>query len=199
MSSTSVDHAAAPDGFENLLQRAKGGSRTAAAELVDDYQQSLSQAARQLIDRKLCIADPSDLVQLTKIEAIEGIGRFRGSSPFEFAAWLRSILRNNAVDTRRLPAYRRIPNGGQPDVLTRLLSLTDKTPSSQIRAKETSTLLADALGSLTDEHRAVIELRHFEHLPFEEVGARLDRSAAAARALWVRALQHLRRRLRKSV
>jgi RNA polymerase sigma-70 factor (ECF subfamily) len=49
-----------------------------------------------------------------------------------------------------------------------------------------------AIDRLPDDYRRVIEARSFDGLSFEEVGARLDRSAEAARRLWVRALDRLR-------
>ena len=38
-------------------------------------------------------------------------------------------------------------------------------------------------------------LRHLEELPFEQVAARMERTPAAARMLWVRAIDRLRKSL----
>jgi RNA polymerase sigma-70 factor (ECF subfamily) len=45
------------------------------------------------------------------------------------------------------------------------------------------------------DYRDVIILRHIEGLPFEEVAARMDRSAGAVRMLWLRALKKMREAL----
>jgi RNA polymerase sigma-70 factor (ECF subfamily) len=44
---------------------------------------------------------PSDLVQEPAVEAQRGFAGFRGTTAEECFAWLRSILRNNVIDTVR--------------------------------------------------------------------------------------------------
>jgi RNA polymerase sigma-70 factor, ECF subfamily len=54
---------------------------------------------------------------------------------------------------------------------------------------------------LPPDDQAVVLLRHFDCLSFEEIGRRLDRSPDAARKLWGRAivrLQHLMEVTRKA-
>jgi len=53
-------------------------------------------------------------------------------------------------------------------------------------------LLADRLAELPPDYREVLVLRHFQDLPFEEVGRRMGRSAGAVRMLWLRAIGQLR-------
>jgi RNA polymerase sigma factor (sigma-70 family) len=65
------------------------------------------------------------------------------------------------------------------------------SPSSQALARERDEALARALEQLPETARQVIQWRSLERLPFEEIGGRLDRSAAAARQLWVRAIEQL--------
>jgi RNA polymerase sigma factor (sigma-70 family) len=51
--------------------------------------------------------------------------------------------------------------------------------------------LCRALDSLPDDYRQVIALRYWENLDFDEIGQRMGRSAAAARKLWLRAVERL--------
>ena len=51
---------------------------------------------------------------------------------------------------------------------------------------------------LPADEQAVILLRHFEFLSFEEIGHRLDRSPEAARKLWGRAILRLQRLLKET-
>jgi RNA polymerase sigma-70 factor (ECF subfamily) len=48
---------------------------------------------------------------------------------------------------------------------------------------------------LPDDYRRVIELRYLEEQSFEEIGARMQRSADAARKLWARAVERLQQEL----
>jgi RNA polymerase sigma-70 factor (ECF subfamily) len=60
-------------------------------------------------------------------------------------------------------------------------------------------MLADALAELPADYRDVIVLRQIEGLPFDEIAQRMQRSAGAARMLWLRALSNLRESLEKRV
>ena len=52
--------------------------------------------------------------------------------------------------------------------------------------------LREAVLRLSDDHRRVIQLRRFEELETDEVGARMDRSPNAVRILYFRAISALR-------
>jgi RNA polymerase sigma-70 factor (ECF subfamily) len=69
------------------------------------------------------------------------------------------------------------------------------TPGSLFMARESVSALRSALSRLPDDEQAVIVLRHFESLCFQEVGHRLHRSPEAARKLWSRAIVRLQRLL----
>jgi len=56
-------------------------------------------------------------------------------------------------------------------------------------------LLADAVDRLPPDHREAFVLRTLEHVPFEEVAARMGRSIGAVRMLWARAVQKLNQML----
>jgi DNA-directed RNA polymerase specialized sigma24 family protein len=47
------------------------------------------------------------------------------------------------------------------------------------------------MDGLSPDHKEVIRLRNWELLGFDDIGRRMDRSAGAARALWMRALEQL--------
>ena len=72
------------------------------------------------------------------------------------------------------------------------------TPCTQSIARESVAALREALKRLPADEQAVICLRHFEYLSFEEIGNRLDRSSEAARKLWGRAIVRLQRLLKET-
>jgi DNA-directed RNA polymerase specialized sigma24 family protein len=56
--------------------------------------------------------------------------------------------------------------------------------------------LADALETLPAHYREVFILRNLEHIPFDQIAARMGRSPGATRVLWKRAMDRLSQLLR---
>jgi RNA polymerase sigma-70 factor (ECF subfamily) len=71
----------------------------------------------------------------------------------------------------------------------------DPSPSSLVAAQEQDAVLRQALERLPEEYHRVVMWRNYDRLPFDEIGRRLDRSAEAARKLWVRAVEQLQQGL----
>ena len=63
------------------------------------------------------------------------------------------------------------------------------TASGELMVAEQQQKLRQLLSQLSPDQRQVIELRHFEELPFSAIAARLGRSDPAVRMLWVRGIQ----------
>ena len=55
--------------------------------------------------------------------------------------------------------------------------------------------LADRLAELPADYREVILLRHVEGMSFDEVARRMERTSGAARMLWLRAIELLRKQM----
>lgn len=51
--------------------------------------------------------------------------------------------------------------------------------------------LAEAIEGLPDDQRRVVMMRHVDEMSHGEIAKKIDRSVAAVRMLWVRALQSL--------
>jgi RNA polymerase sigma-70 factor (ECF subfamily) len=60
-----------------------------------------------------------------------------------------------------------------------------------VARREQAVVLANALAKLPDDYREVISRRHVEAQSFEAIAAAMNRSAGAARMLWMRALERL--------
>ena len=187
-----------------LLQQALGGDENARGALLETYRTYLELLARielgRWLQRKL---DASDAVQETFLEAHRHFGSFRGRVEPEFSAWLREILASRVsnlirhyVGTQGRDIRRE--RGLQIDLdqssraLDRGLVALQSTPSQQMAHRELGVLLADALAQLSEDHREVIVLRHFEELPFPEVASRMNRTVDSVQKLWVRGLARLR-------
>jgi RNA polymerase sigma-70 factor (ECF subfamily) len=162
-------------------------------------QAQLNQQVRQRVS-------PSDVVQETMLEAHCGFGQFRGRSDGEFVAWLRRILVNNlarTVERYLMTAKRDVRREVSRESITASLDrsairleamLADKRRDAQrdVSLQEQLLHLADSLARLSSDHRDVIVMRHLEGVPFEAIAARMGRSNAATRMLWLRAIEQLR-------
>src|SRR5262249_20116126 len=147
----------------------------------------------------------SDLVQETFLEAQRDFAGFHGGSAEELRAWLRQLLRNNLAtfgrryrDTGKRQISHEValdpdtPSGGP-----RAGARPAATPShsGHARAHDQADALARALERLPEDYRLVLRLRYQEGQPFEEIARRMQRSSAAARKLWFRAIERLQQEL----
>jgi RNA polymerase sigma-70 factor (ECF subfamily) len=64
-----------------------------------------------------------------------------------------------------------------------------------VLALEQAEALARALERLPADYRKVLAYRHDEQLTFEEIGQRMQRTANAARMLWLRAVERLQQEM----
>ncbi len=71
------------------------------------------------------------------------------------------------------------------------LAASSESPSAHAVRREQAVLLADALEKLPAHYREVFILRNLEHIPFDQIAARMGRSPGATRVLWKRAMDRL--------
>lgn len=182
-----------------LVAAAQRQDSKALDRLLGLYRNYLRLLARTWLDKAVRVkADPSDLVQETMLRAARAFDTFRGTQEGEMVAWLRQILARQVTDhVRRLRADRRDIGREQPldvyqDKLHDLASSSFSGPSGAVRRRELGVMLADALAQLSPARREVIVLRNLEELDWPEVAQRMEKTEAAARKLWARALLALR-------
>lgn len=194
------------DDPERLLAEARLARGDRLGSLLEHYRNYLSLLARTQVDLSFPgRLNPSDLVQETFVRAIEHFDQFRGQTEREFLAWLRRILVSSLAhqvernvlagkrDVRRevsLEAHSATWHESAA-ALGSALASSVSSPSAQAQQRELVAQVADWLAQLPADYRDVIVLRNFEHLPFEEVARRMDRSPGAVRMLWLRALERL--------
>lgn len=196
--------------ISQLFKEACSGSNSCLGRLLTLYTNYLKLlVTAQLDDRLRGRVSPSDIVQESFFEAHRDFHQFRGQSPGEFVVWLRRIVVNNILrmveqhvlaekrDVRREVSLEEIGRRLEQSTvrLETLLAIEDDSPSGCAVQREDELRLADTLAQLPEDYREVIILRHIEGLSFDEVGARMKRSAGAVRMLWLRALKQLREQL----
>lgn len=197
---------------EQLIAEARQGSDDRLGQLLDTYRNYLHLLAKTQIDKKLRgRVSPSDVVQETMLGAFRDFAQFQGDNERQLLAWLRQILihRLHAFVQEHILALKRdvrreISMDRVGFALARstmnlqaggFLAGLGPSPSGLAMQREAAVVLADHLAKMSAEHREVIELRNLQGLPFEAVAERMDRTAGAARMLWMRAIRTLREAL----
>jgi RNA polymerase sigma-70 factor (ECF subfamily) len=193
---------------ERLLRLARAGDGSARGLLLELYRHYLTLLARLQIGRRLQgKVGASDVVQEAFLQAHRHFAQFRGQTETELLGWLRQILLSQLLNLVRYHRGTRCRDvrlerdlAAEVDQSSRdldsALFAKQSSPSHQAARLEQTVLLADALGSLPEDYREVIILRHLEGLTFAEVAHRMGRSVDSVDKLWVRALGRLRRTLR---
>jgi RNA polymerase sigma-70 factor (ECF subfamily) len=184
-----------------LLAEARQGSREALGRMLESCRTYLMLVASKELHSELrAKLGPSDIVQETFVTAQRVFARFNGDSLEELLAWLRQILLNKISEARRRYYHaqgrslaREVNGNGNTDAHQMAVEQAGQGPTAhgQLVSVETAEHVSRAIVQLSPDHQQVIQLRNWQMLPFEEIGLAMGRSPAAARALWMRALQQL--------
>ena len=190
---------------KGLIDAAKGGDRTAFADLVVKHQQALEAYFRREVGKRLLEkVEIDDLVQDALLRAFRSIGQFDGESSATFESWLRGIAAHVILDqARRLRAGKgaaqkevsieeRRGAAGESWSIEDALQADGETPSQGMRRSERFERLERVLRSLKPDHARVIYLARVEGLPIKEVARRMDRTPEATSMLLLRALVKLK-------
>ena len=189
-----------------LVIASKAGNNEALGQLLEQYRGYLLMLAhRYLSDRLRRRIDPADVVQLTYLEAKRDLPAFRGSTPAEFAGWLRGMLKNNVATavTRHITTQKRSVRrevdaspapgqGSHPGGWIQQLPGSKTSPSGVVIRSEAVVALLDALHQIPETQAEAIRLRYMEGLSLSEIVERMGKSDTAVAGLLKRGLQKLR-------
>lgn len=167
------------------------------------YEPWLRVLARQEMHRRLASKfDPSDVVQQTMMAAWQAWDQLEAEDEPHRLAWLRQILAHQLAHQvrhyegtakRSIEREQSLQESLDQSAarLDAMIPARDPSPSSQAVASEQRAELARALEQLPDDYRQVLFLRNLEELSHAEIARRMNRSEAAVRMLWLRALTAL--------
>jgi RNA polymerase sigma-70 factor, ECF subfamily len=185
-----------------VLAAARRGSREALGQSLEACRRYLLAIADRQLDPDLqAKGGASDLVQETFLEAQRDFEQFQGSSPEELRAWLRQVLLHNlgaftrkfrATSKRAIALEIALQANGSAAGVGDGLAGSNLSPSAVAIEHEQVVALRRALERLPEECRRIVILRFEESRSFEEIGLLTDRSPAAARKVWSRAMERLR-------
>lgn len=174
-----------------LLRAAREGSGEALGDLLDRYGERLLALIRARLGRKLRReVESRDVLQETLLDAFRDLEQFEGSGSATFMGWMAGIavnkIRYQARHFRRMARDQQLRKSWYSgfDPAARQLH----TQVSRIQLGRRARRLEQVLDGLSEEHREVILLRHYEELRFRDIGERMGRSEDAARMLLARAM-----------
>lgn len=147
----------------------------------------------------------SDMVQQAMLQAVQGLGGFRGQTEAEFRGWLRQILARHLChldrdmhrekrDVRREQSMEQ--KLAQSSIrLEGLLAGDGPTPSQNVAFGENVLQVAAAVERLPESQREAIRLHYLEGMKLNDVAEQLDKSTGAVAGLLHRGMKTLREQL----
>ena len=192
-----------------LLERARRGDGEALGRLLELHRAVLLRSAERQMDGRVAVrVAASDVIQQTFLEAHRRFGQFAGREEREWAAWLRAILdhkvagaiRDHALLQKRTVRREQSMDqdqGSEPG-LKQGLDAGHSSPSQKAMRGEDEARVEGALGTLPEDQREAVRLRHLEGWPLADIARRLNRTPAATAGLIKRGMQALRRRLHQA-
>ena len=169
----------------DLVKRAQAGDSAAFAALYEEYAPTIYRFLRRRL------AGPDELVaDLTAdvfVKAYEKLDRFQERG-LPYSAWLYRIAHNQMIDHLRKHRRPACP-------LDEASQVPEHTPEVATARVLDRQVLEPALVRLTDEQRAVVELRFLSGFSVAQTATLIGRSEEAIKKLQVRGLVNLRRLL----
>jgi RNA polymerase sigma-70 factor (ECF subfamily) len=165
------------------------------------FREQLRSLARARLDPRLWSrVDPSEVAQEALLKAHAARDQFRGRTEWELIAWLKAILNHTLANALRTNDRRHglasvslsdLSEGSSAQVAV-LPADAGRRPEELAAHNEQLVRLAEALQTLPDDQRAVVEMKHFHGLTVAEICVRTGRTRAAVAGLLFRGLKALR-------
>jgi len=176
------------DELRTLVDRARSQDREAFGLIYDMYYERIYRFAYYKIGN---VADAEDIAAQTFTGALRTIANFKwtGSS---FDSWLFRIAHNVTVDT-----YRRNGKAKLEPVDEHLTIASASDTSSEAIGRVEHARVRKLIDRLPDEQKRVLILKFIVGMSNKEVGAAINKTAGAIKALQFRGLNTLKATLRE--
>lgn len=145
---------------KTLVDRILSGDRNAFEELVDRHQEAVFNVALRMVGR---YEDAQDIAQTVFLKSYQNLAGYDGQH--KFFSWIYRMTINEALNFK---ARRR---ASEP--LSESIVADTPTPEDSYAASQLTNSVDKALAALTPEYRAVVVLRHFEDLSYQEIAVTL--------------------------
>lgn len=170
---------------ELLVKQVLGGDKRPFETIIRRHNQRLFRIGMALLKNE---TDVEDAMQTAYVNAYLNLSKFEHRSTF--STWLTRIMLNQCLEQKRKAGLAR----------TRIIApdnyINMKTPDSELRNKELTTLLENAVGLLPEKYRLVFVLREVEELSVRETSEILDIESSNVKTRLNRAKTMLREHLK---
>lgn len=176
----------------SLILACRAGRTEAFGVLVRRYQDRLYPTMLRLTGSA---DDALDLLQDAFLRAFEKLDRFQGES--SFYTWVYRIAINLALSGRRRRRVTlRLQRADSDESFDPPDDSSLSDPTLPVQLAERDELIQRALDALADDHRAVVVMKEFDGLRYEEIASILNVPIGTVRSRLHRARLELRERLK---
>ena len=169
-----------------LVLRVRRGEVNDYGELVQRYQVSVFNICYRLVGER---REAEDMTQEAFIRGFERLGLFDAERPF--GPWIRRVAANLCLNRLNVKATPQVELDEEFETLEEHLP----GPEWVLVTKERSTAIRAALLALPAHYRAVIELRHFQDMEYDEMAKMLQLPINTVKSHLFRARKILAERL----
>ena len=171
------------------LRRAVRGDERAFETLIGPYLDTTYRLCLRMMGDE---QDAADMAQEALVRAWRALGSYKGQS--RFSTWLYRVTCNVCLDELRKRKKERVQSLLEMQEAGVELVDPGQTPEMAVEREQTKRELSEAIGQLSQEHRAALVLRDVHGLPYEEIAeildvnlntvkSRISRARAALRAI----------------
>lgn len=178
----------APEIDDLTLRRAKDGDRQAFRALIDRYQVPVYALLYRMLRPGGREAALDDLAQETFVRVFTGLPRFSQEGPARLSTWILTIATRLAISELRRLTRREVP-------LPATLPAGGDRADAQVQRHATEQTVQRAIAGLAPDHRAVLLLREFHGLEYQEIADALQIDLGTVRSRLFRARAALREAL----
>jgi RNA polymerase sigma-70 factor (ECF subfamily) len=174
---------------EELVEKLKGGDRTAGDLLVGRHNRLVAQAVYQVVND---LAAVEDLIQDIFMKAFRKVHLYKPELG-KFTVWLVTVSRHEAINYLRRTKRSHLvsledtaPEGG--------FSPIDR-PSEQVSKKETWGKILVLVNELAEPARTILKKRMLEGKPFDEIASLLKQPLDTVKTIYYRNTEVLRKKM----
>ena len=181
-----------------LAALAAGGREPAFREILRRYERPVfSLVYRMVRDRTLA----EDLAQEAFVRAFNAISSYKSS--YKFSNWILKIANNHTIDHLRKKKLDTVSIDGSPNATTGeemsrtrlVIASEEENPQEYVENRELGGQIEDAIGTLRDEYRTAILLRHVEGYAYDEIAEIMEVPLGTVKTYIHRARGELKERL----
>ena len=169
-----------------LVEKARGGDRTAAAELIELFYERIYAVLRRLAANE---ADAADLTQRTFSRVWQALPGFAGRS--SVASWIHSIAYHAYVDWRRADRH----TEPRPDEWWAARPAPEARPDEVVARTDLAATVYGLVDELEPELRHTVQLHYYQDLTLQETADALGVATSTVKYRVRQALAELQRKL----